>query len=271
MSLGDFLKGLFKDNKLVFSPKINFSINIGIGNNKGKTIIYDKRKQLAYIDASLLSNGKKVRLQKLLKRQLDTNTPLLDSEYKAKAEDYREKIRQPDNQVLLNFFADILPQEDLNILRAALYIRIIFKEHHGDVTQLKSQLVSQHGIRAANITNLCSAGYFESWIKPLYEEMSKKPGFKKEKFLEIYEEVVRYSPFAFFVNRAMSDSEVIQHIMNKIERMKRYGIKTLNIHGIGHSNVAKVKNALEAIEKKIKFTKSILEEDNIIVTKLHFE
>lgn len=271
MSLGDFLKGLFKDNKLVFSPKISLKINIGSGNNKGKTIIYDRRQQLVHVDVSQLPSDKKTKLQKLLKRQLSTESPLLDSEYKARAEDYKEKIGQSDNQVLLEFFADILPQEDLNILRAALYIRTIFKEYHGDVTQLKIQLISQYGIRAANITNLCSAGYFESWIRPLYEEMSKKPGFKEEKFLEIYEEIVRYSPFAFFVNRAMSDSEVVQHIMNKIERMKRYGIKTLNIHGIGHSNVAKVKKALEEIENKVKCTKSILEEDNIIVIKLHFE
>lgn len=269
MSLGDFLKGLFKDNKLVFSPKIN--INIGSDNNKGNTIIYDQRKQLAEIDVLQLSNEKKVKFQRLLKPQLSTETPLLDREYKAKTEDYREKIGQKDNQILLEFFVDVLPQEDLNILRAALYIRTIFKEHHGDVTQLKAQLINQYGIRARNIANLCSAGYFESWIKPLYEEMSKKPSFKEEKFLEIYEEIVRYSPFAFFVSRAMSDSEVIQHIMNKIEKMKGYGIKTLNIHGIGHTNVDKVKNALEEIEKKIKCTKSILEEDNIIVIKLNFE
>ncbi|OGG11448.1 hypothetical protein A2Z00_05715 [Candidatus Gottesmanbacteria bacterium RBG_13_45_10] len=271
MSLGDFLKGLFKDNKLVFSPKIHFSINIGSGNNNGNKVLYDQRKQLITIDPSLLTEEEKGRLQKSLKPELTQEKPILDRVYKTTAEDYKQKIGLPENQDLLTFFSDKLPVEDLNILRAALYIRTVFKVHHGDVTQLKTQLIGRYGIRARSITNLCSAGYFESWIRPLYEEMSKKPGFRKEKFLEIYDEIVLYSPFAYFVNRSTPDSDVIQHILGKIEQMKRYGIKTLNIHGIGHANVAKVKIALEAVEKEVKCTKSILEEDNIIVVKLHFE
>ncbi len=270
MSLGDVLKGLFKDNKLVFSPKIHLSINIGSGNNNGKKVVYDQRKQLADIDVSLLTPQEQVKFQRSLKSELTTETPILDKVYKATADDYKEKIDSPENQDILAFFTPILPPEDLTILRAALYLRVMFKQH-SDVSDLKIQLMNRYGVRAKNITNLCSAGYFESWIRPLYEEMQKRPGFTKEKFLQIYDEVVIHSPFALFVNRTMSESEIAQQILEKIEQMKKYGIKVLNVHGIGHTNVVKIRNALMEIEKTTKLVKSILEEDSIIVVRLRLD
>ena len=177
--------------------------------------------------------------------------------------DFGEKEQDLHNQQLLDFFRNKIPEQDIYILRASLYIKKLRGERK-NVDALKWQIMDRYGERGKNIVNLCSAGYFESLIKPLYEHMNKQPRFSGKKFLSIYNRIVEEHAFAIFVHRNMTKSA----LKSEIEKRIKYAIQTFNIHALGKQNIEKIKDTILAIEKERKylFSKSIEEgRDYIIV------
>ncbi|MEE8403261.1 MAG: hypothetical protein V3R93_05875 [Candidatus Hydrothermarchaeaceae archaeon] len=139
------------------------------------------------------------------------------------------------------------------------------------IYKLKGDIIKKHGKRGLNISNLCSAGYFETMIRPLYEEMKKDPDFSNEKFMEKYDIIINEEAFAIFVSGSMSVDNVKNAIQQKIERNLKYGVKFVNIHGIGKGNVEKIREALSYIEGIYSnINKTLEEKENIIFVKLRF-
>lgn len=67
----------------------------------------------------------------------------------------------------------------------------------------------------------------------------------------------------------MIDLEIIKEIRNKLEILRKYGIKFMHIHGISKNNVLKVKEFINSQKSYLGFfEKEIYEKDNIIIVEL---
>ena len=166
-----------------------------------------------------------------------------------------------DDQKVLDFFEKIIPKEDFEVLEASLYLRRKFKEKK-DVKQIKQDIKERFGDRGRNIANLCTEGYFENFLIPLFNSSRKD-------FDNIYDVVVSRSPLAIFVHSQMNDEEIAREIKNKLIISKKYGLKFLHIHGIGEYNIRSIKRCVEENKDLFDFfNKDIFEEKGIIIVEL---
>ena len=143
-------------------------------------------------------------------------------------------------------------------------------ERGEDITKLKSDIVNKYGGRGRNICNLYSAGYFDSQIKPLYEEMITQPDFSPKDFEEAYERIVTESPYAVFISASMTNPEAEKEVRERMVIAKKYGIKYLNIHGIGQANVNKITHVLENLRSELSLPEEIIRQGSVIAVKIQF-
>lgn len=143
----------------------------------------------------------------------------------------------------IDYFKGKIPEKDLLILRAAYFIR---QEHEkgANVTRHVQGVTATHGTRGGNIVKLCGRGYFEDYLKPLYETLAQNPTFTKEQFLDNYELIIENAPFAYYVSARQTKEVLVAELLEKIPFGKKYGQSKLAIHAIGSENV---KHAQQAI------------------------
>lgn len=181
--------------------------------------------------------------------------------------DHREKDKRPSLEVEasekinlleegryyqdeINYFATKVPENDKSIVEAAYHIRGL-SEDHKPVRDLIKDIRTNQGTRGANIINLVGRGYFESYLKPMYELLSRNPNFELRMFLENYELIINNAPFAYFVSSTQTVEELVTGLMEKIVFSRQYGQHKLAIHAIGHGNITKVNDALKDAELKL--------------------
>lgn len=206
--------------------------------------------------------GFKSLILKAFKDSKEEKTEILDAEYVKEVDDYIEKDKNDENSKLIEFFIGKIPDEDIYALKASSYIEKVFNEGKS-VHDLKKQLRYKYGQRGINISNLFSAGYFKTWVKPLYENTSGQ-----EDFAKAYELAVHQSPFAIFVNSDMSIVDIETRVKEKVIENKSYGIKNINIHGIGSENIKKIFKATENLTKDLKNLEVTYENAVMFVAKL---
>lgn len=222
------------------------------------------------INVPSLSERGKGDLKKIIEGAVKTEgSLLLEDKAKKVLEDFNKEDKDEATRVTLDYFRGKIPLPDIEILRASLYIKTVF-ERGESVEDLKWGIIQRYGKRGNNIANLCTAGYFETIIKPLYEEMAAQPDFSTEKFLARYEVIVTQSTFAVFVNRRMSADELRAEVERKMELNKKYGIKTLNIHGIGAENVDKILDLVSELKDKFSQSPEIDSSQRFVTVKIWF-
>jgi len=233
--LKSFTIKLLSNGKLIEIHDNRRVINIGVGAFKGR-----KRKQLGEILRQAIQEEDHLLIEEGSKKVLD---------------DFSAVDSTPENKQVLNFFRDKIPPEDIEILRTSLYLKSLHERGRSRelVGKVKEDIGRKYGQKGRNIANLCTAGYFTSIIKPLYEELSARPDFTIEQFRSRYEIIVTQYPFAVFVSRVMTVGDLKKKIKAKIKRNKRYGVRKLNIHAISMENVSKIQEVLPTLEKE--FTK----------------
>lgn len=149
---------------------------------------------------------------------------------------------------VIDFFSDKIPNRDIMILRSGLYIKHL--RSIGDPTgqRIKADIVARYGHYGKNIVNLTTAGYFESYIRPLHEQMSKQEGFTNDDFLKEYRLIVSDLPFAVFVNAGMTPEVVVSEVREKADAQLKYDVAedVISIHGYG-SNTEIVAEAKELL------------------------
>lgn len=264
MGLLDNLKSIFHiDN-------VNLSDIKLINNKSNNKIEYVDKRTIINIGAVDFTEDNATEFKKFLKDYVSEDGLILKEEAQKKVELIRETEETDENKKLLTFFTGKLPHEDFEILRASLVVRTEFKNRSKSVADLKQDISQRYGLRGRNIVNLCTAGYFDSVIKPLYEEMEKKPNFSIELFHQRYNVIVMQSPFAVFVNSVISDEELEQNVRSKIEQNKKYGIKSLNIHGLGETNVLKITNLLIKIKDIIDWPPEIENDKGYITVTIYY-
>ena len=238
------LKSLIKIDVDLAKLKKGFNLTINVNSNNK----VDNR--TINIDLNTLNEKKKRELAALLKGAVGEGNLLLEEDTESRFEDIKFVSGQQEYKDVVEYFTYKLSKLDLQILRMAVYLKSV-SDRGESVDQLKLEIRKKYGERGNNIANLYSAGYFFTLIKPLYEGMAKDVNFSKDKFLERYNVIVMHYPFAVFVSKQMSLEDVEKEIVGKMERNKKYGIKTMNIHGIGKANVDKISEVLIQIKSDL--------------------
>jgi len=249
---------------------INIEINAPIINvtkdsdnsHADKEYIFDENTGRLDILHNNLSVEKQERLKIILKENVEEGNKLLEKKSSSLLQDLIEfQKNKGDDKKVLDFFKTIISEEDLEMLENSLYLRKKFKERK-DVRYLKDDIRTRFGDRGSNISNLCTAGYFENFFIPLYNS-------SQEDFKKIYELAASKSVLAVFVHSQMEDEEITTEIKIKLEISRRYGLKFLHIHGIGMQNIETIKRCIEDNKEFFNFyNKDIFEKDGIIVVEI---
>jgi hypothetical protein len=142
----------------------------------------------------------------------------------------------------LKHYSKFVPAHDREILEASIIIRKLSNDGES-VSRQKSDIVQRFGPRGGMISNLFSAGYFDSLIEPVYKDLLATT-ITPEEYVTVYEMIVTESPLAVFIGVGNTLPEVTKKILEKIETNIDLDIHFLNIHGIGTSNIRKIRLAL---------------------------
>ena len=261
MSWFDKLKALF--NLEINSPllSINFTRN---SDNKvtGKESLYDEDDKKLYINSDKLSETKKEQFAQILKDKVNSGGEVLERGTFDLLNNLLEYHKNKgDDKKVLEFFVPIIPKGDFEALESALFIRKRFKEGK-DITKFKDDLKNRFGDRGNNIANLCTAGYFEEFLIPLYN--SSEDNFKK-----VYDVIVSKSAMAIFVHSQMDIDSITRDLKKKITLSKTYGLGFVHIHGIGETNIRIIKEWLRENKEAFSFfEKRIFEDKGIIIVEL---
>lgn len=150
---------------------------------------------------------------------------------------YKHFESSPDVKELLEFPHGKIKQTDCYLLERGLYEAYLLQQGEKEKSQqLKSTAVDRYGLRAKNIINLASAGYFATHIRPLYEALSIQEYFDKRDFDGEYEQIISELPFTIFVNSGIGEDDIIKMLVEKAGRNIQYGVrKDTIINGFGQS------------------------------------
>ena len=274
MALFDKLKAIFSiDLSKLKKLDIKFFSPTIIVDNSGQKIECDESSKELKINVVKLDSQEKSQFFEAIDSSIEEEGyALLEKDAKALLEDFRTKDKSPKNQEILNKLKELVPIEDISIWRAALYLKNCFEEGK-NVDSLKGDIVCKFGDRGRKIANLCSAGYLAKMLD-IYQQLVTELGHEelaKEKFRIIYSTYVDAFRFTIFVSHWDKSDELISKIEVKINENAQYGIKFINLHGIGSDNIEKIKRIIDSLEEKYSIEKSIMEENKTIFAKLNIQ
>ena len=172
-------------------------------------------------------------------------------------EDYNKFEKRSPQTNIIEFFKDKISPEDLQCLRTGLYVGELTKTNKNRAVQIKDR-ASLRGKRTHNIINIASAGYFELYIKPLFEN---KP---IEEARQDYEEIVTFLPEFIFVHNNMSEQDIISELKKKITQKEKYHlqVKQIIISGLGSSVKTITSTHPKIIKKYPNYSVSLTTSDN---------
>lgn len=271
------LKDIFKDVFPALQSLVTINVTVNSNNSSQKTE-YNPSSQIFTINLDKLTPAEIKAVKGCLLEAKNEGNMLLDKHSAEVVQDFKKIDSTSDTKDTLGFLTQIIPPGDIKIWRAALYIRSQYQQSK-DIQQLKLDVMAKYGEKGKNIVNLCTAGYIETLFAPNYKFLKDNhtdEAVIKEHFEALYELVVYELAVTVFVYLTMKDAEVKDQIIKKIEQNLKYGIKFLNIHGIGKANVDKINEALSVLDnvcksKGISITnKSVKQEKNTILVRLEF-
>ncbi|GAB4449090.1 MAG: hypothetical protein Fur0028_04270 [Bacteroidales bacterium] len=230
-------KGILPKN--ICEKYIDFSIILVNDQENNKSYSINKEKKLIYINLYKLSKKNKNLLKKDLIKNFENDKInfLLYNKLELLNKLYKYSNKEDDE--LISFFTPILSKIDLEALRVSLFIRNEFKKHR-KIKDLKNELYIKYGERGKMISNICTAGYFENYLKPLYEKSSPN----HIDFFKNYNFLLDSGILALFVNNEMKEEKIISEIKRRLSLAKQYGLHFIHIHGIGNNNINKIKKII---------------------------
>jgi hypothetical protein len=251
---------------------LNFNIN---SNNESEKCEYDEGAMTLAINRRQLTIDQEREFRSIIREAVQVDdVPLLDKQSKERIDNIGITEASEDVKSLEDYFKGKIPEEDFRIFRAALFVKKRSEEgpDPDEILSLRREIMQKYGDRGRKITNLCSAGYFETHIKPAYEIMKRIPNTTDKDFLDDYDLFIKEEAFAVFVPSSWSIRELKDAIKRKLERNIRYGRKFVSIHGIGRTTIEKITEVISELKQdypEAKLTISIKEA--IIYAKLWFE
>jgi len=194
------------------------------------------------------------RVRKMLRAAVAEGGELIETSTQGLISEVGQFQNDPENIILREKLSKVIPHRDAAIWEAALFIRRQHREGHS-VSELKTDIRLRYGDKGKNIANLCSTGYLEEIIIPIYDELSSKPDFVYSEFKSQYDVIVTKYPFAVFISRTETSDDAMKEIKEKIEYNKTYGVPSLNIHAISQENIEKITDILNKDDIKALFSK----------------
>ena len=181
MAILEKLKHLVKIKGCTFNF-INIQIN---SNNTSEKFTSLDGGQTLGINLNKLTQSEKEIVKPLLPEAVAEGALLLEDKSKERIEDIESKEGTRDEKEILTFFKGKIPHEDYTALRASLYLRKRFEEgaDRDEIAQLKRDIILRYSRRGRNISDLCSAGYFETLIRTIFEEMERS-GYSEPEVLD---------------------------------------------------------------------------------------
>src|SRR3989344_4051773 len=110
---------------------------------------------------------------------------LLEEKSSERVSDIKKTSSSSETRRILEFYKDKISEQHWNALESSLYMRAVFRRGE-PVGELKRDIVNKFGEDGRNISNLCSAGYFEGYIKQVYDEMAFQKEFTIDKFTSYF-------------------------------------------------------------------------------------
>lgn len=249
MALWDALKGLFPQLKnLVGIENINFNIQVFSGNKK---IVVNQG--TARFNPDLMTPKERREFANVIKEAIEEeNYFVLQKECNTILGDVISCEQLPDTIDKIAFLKGVFPDDEFQIWRAGLYLAKCFHEGKRTIVpRLKHDMVQRYGKRGGDIANICSAGYLENYLIPLYQDLERaNPETAKAIFQRVCRIVVGESAFAIFVSHYHNLTNLQEEIEAKIAINSRYGIHFLNIHTIGSTNKKIVEEVLAIMANK---------------------
>lgn len=222
------------------------------------------------ININGLDKSELLGVQKIIRGLVEKDKlPILQDETQKLLIDFTKVDGESASRDLITYFRGKIPATDIEALRQSIYIKVV-SDRGESIQKLKWDVTTRYGNRGKNICNLYSAGYFTSQIQPMYKEMISQPDFSPEDFKIAYDRIVNESPYAVFINREMSNRAAEKEVRDRINTARNYGIRYLNIHGIGVENVDKIVYILEKLKPDFPLPQEIKRQGNVIVVKIQF-
>jgi len=257
-------------NKLTHLFKININIdksthiNLNSKNAFTDKYYFSDKDNVLSINLNQLTPEEKTQISQILRKSVEDGIPLLEEKAKEITEDIFLKEHSSEEIPILEFFRDKISNDDYTALRASLYLRNRFREgaKRQEIDSLKTGIIQKYGKRGRNISDLCSAGYFEAF-------MNITKTMNIEGFSELYESIVGKGALTIFVSDMISPNQLIQEISKRINTNRKYGgAGVIQIHGIGRTNIETIKIAMDTIEDTFLklIVKTSLENGFMVVT-----
>lgn len=208
---------------------------------------YDGKNQKLYIDLKQLQNHPKLykQVKELLQESIKEGNYLLENESSDLLDRLYSYNKSDSNyKKYLQVFDGIIPKEDYKALESSFFLRsILEKEKEVNVEKYKRGIIRQFGQRGGHIANLCTAGYFEELLIPIFNDYSK------EDFQNYYQLVVEYKALTLFVHSRMKKKDIISSLKNKMGIAKQYGLENFYVHAKGKKNIKTVETCLSGFEE----------------------
>lgn len=197
----------------------------------GEMYVYKKKEKLIVINVPELGAANKLLVLDII-RSVHEQGEIIWKESRAEPlSSYEEYNSENRNKAILSFFESILPTDDFIALKLSLFLRSE-AEKGKKIYNLKNDIYNRFGERGGNISNLCSAGYFDKG-KELETLYKKAP----QEFNKYYEMVVGAKARALFVHNKMTDAQLEKEINGMVEKAIKYAMTDFRVHGKGKTNV----------------------------------
>lgn len=244
MSIIEFIKSLIPDIKLPENVTINFNILSGNSITTKKNIEIHKDNTNNVLNLTYFPQNNSDDTNNQLKKVIndtEAGTSILEEEPREKLSLIRSSPTEEYIETI-NFFRGKIPRDDIRVLELANVIRGLMDKGEA-IVHIRNDIQIKYGIRGRNLSNLFTAGYFESHIKPLYEELISQGS--PNEFKDKYERVIADYSFAVFVASGKKIDFIKAEILKKIKLNRELGNGVINLHGIGESNIRAIKTCLK--------------------------
>lgn len=146
----------------------------------------------------------------------------------------------------VEFFHEKIPPSDWYLLQVAFYIKYLFEIGDVDRALRTMESATRGNQRARNIINLASAGYFNDYIRPIFESGDRQDA------LDEYNYIVNFLPEIVFVSSNMEAYEIVRKIEDKFAQRKKNHApaKKVTVNGIGHRCLELINKADKIIREK---------------------
>ena len=206
---------------------------------------------LNIINPQLATGEVKTFVDGVIAESYQQRAEIIDCDADSIGSDYVVQLSNIKFHEIVNFFSSKLSSTDMVMLESALYLRKLFeRDERAKCRKVKEQIMTRYGARGGNLCNLCTAGYLENSIIPLFQELDKSTPLSVSEFRTIFYDLIDGYPTAVFVHQYMTKDDINSKVFGKIKENVEFGIYELTIHGIGNENIKTIQKTVEQIKNK---------------------